>query len=182
MFRAPVAVGLGSNVGDRLAHLRFGVARLREVLEGLRCSSVYATEPVGRTDQPGFLNACCVGYTRMLAPDLLARLGEIERAAGRLPGGPRWGPRELDLDILLYGAEIVEEPGLRIPHPRLAERAFALVPLREVAPTWRHPLRDATVEELAAQVEVADVRRTALRLGSDPPSHAPADGGGGVRG
>ncbi len=160
----PVAIGLGSNLGDRLGHLQAGAAALGGLLREPRFSSVYETEPLYEPDQPPFLNACCVGLTDLTAPELLARLKEIEQAAGRTPGGARFGPRELDLDILLYGEKILEGPDLGIPHPRLEERAFALAPLSEIAGDWRHPVLGRTVRELAMAVETTGVRPTPYGL------------------
>jgi 2-amino-4-hydroxy-6-hydroxymethyldihydropteridine diphosphokinase len=150
------AVGLGSNVGDRLEHLRFGRRRIAAVARVLRCSRVYETAPVHVTDQRPFLNACCVGETRLTPRQLLSHLQDAERAAGRDRSGPRFGPRTLDLDLLLYGTECVETDDLVVPHPRLRDRAFVLVPLAEVAGDWMVPATDAgpaeTVAELAERV------------------------------
>ncbi len=159
-----VAIGLGSNLGDRIVQLQFGARRLQALLENVRCSSVYETRPMHRQDQPLFLNACCAGRTRLDPLELLRELKEAERDAGRRGGGSRYGPRELDLDILLYGEEIVDRPGLQVPHPRLAERAFALIPLDEIAPGWIHPALGATITELAGQVDDSGLCRTDGRL------------------
>ncbi len=176
----PVAIGLGSNLGDRLGHLRAAAEALARLLRDARFSSVYETDPLYETDQPPFLNACCVGSSDLTAPELLARLKEIERAAGRRPGGTRFGPRELDLDILMYGEKILEAPDLRVPHPRLEERAFALAPLSEIAGDWRHPVLGRTVRELAMAVETTGVRPTPYRLeaGTAMGAAGPEDGGG----
>lgn len=163
----PVAIGLGSNLGDRKGNLRFGLEGLKEFLDGLRCSQVYGTAPRYRPEQPRFLNACCVGRTRLAPRQLLASLQEIERAAGRDRDGRRYGPRVLDLDLLLYGSESLDEPGLVVPHPLMHERAFVLIPLRDIAPNWQVPDasgKGATVADLAAEVSAAGVRRTNLRL------------------
>jgi len=143
-----VALGLGSNLGDRLARLRFAAVELKDFLGDLRFSSVFETDPVHVTDQPDFLNACCTGRTSLSARALLRALQTIERAAGR-EDGERYGPRTLDLDLLLYDNSVIDEPGLRVPHPRMHERTFVLVPLLELLPEWRHPVLGLTVSELA---------------------------------
>lgn len=162
-----VAIGLGSNLGDRLSMLRIGIAGLRRSLEEIRLSPVYETEPLHLPEQPPFLNACCTGGTRLTPRQLLSELKDIERRAGRGPG-LRFGPRELDLDLLLYGTKVVDRPGLEIPHPRLRDRGFVLVPLREIAADWRVP-GDAThaartVEQLAELAGSDGVERTDLQL------------------
>lgn len=154
-----VALGLGSNLGDRVAHLRFGRRELARWVEGMRCSALYETEPREVTDQPSFLNACCAGRTSLRPEEVLSRCREIEAAAGRRREGRRFGPRTLDIDLLLYGDRVVRGPGLEVPHPRMADRAFVLVPLAEVAPEWLHPDAGVTVGELARRVSPAGVRR-----------------------
>lgn len=125
-------VGLGSNVGERLENLRRAVAELRSEVDVVRVSSVYDTDPVG-PPQADFLNAVVEIRTALGARELLALLKAIEARLGRSEG-ERWGPREIDLDLLLYGDAEVDEPDLRIPHPQMWERAFVLVPLAEIAP------------------------------------------------
>lgn len=165
--RVLVAVGLGSNLGDREANLRFAFEGLTKFLEGLRCSPVYRTAPRYLSEQPRFLNACCIGRTGLAPRQLLATLQDVERAAGRSRKGRRYGPRVLDLDLLLYGSEMVDEPDLVVPHPLMHERAFVLIPLRDIAPDWHVPEasgKGATVAELATAVSPAGVRRTNLKL------------------
>ena len=129
-----IFVGLGSNLGDREGNLREAVARLREI-GAVRLSTLRDTDPVGVVDQPNFLNAVAELSSELPARELLDRLLEIERELGRDRGKEeRWGPRTIDLDLLLYGDEVIEEPGLTLPHPRLAERRFVLEPLHELAP------------------------------------------------
>lgn len=156
----PVALALGSNLGDRGRHLDFGRRELARSLAGMRCSAVYETEPREMPEQPPFLNACCVGATTLDPEALLARCKEVERRAGRPAGGPRYGPRVLDVDVLLFGDRVIEGPGIRVPHPRLEERPFVLVPLAEVAPGWVHPVAGVTVAELARRVGTEGVVRT----------------------
>lgn len=163
----PVALALGSNVGDRLRHLAGAVAALRRALDVDAVSSVYATEPVGYRDQPEFLNAALVGRTRLAPRSLMAAAHEAEAAAGRVRTF-RDGPRALDVDVILYGSRVVREPDLVVPHPRWRERGFVLRPLAEVAPDWVDPETGRTVAELAEAVETGRPRRVA---GPDALSH-----------
>ena len=128
-------IGLGSNVGDRIANLRAAVVAL-DACDGvsvLRTSSVYETDPVG-PPQPDFYNAVVEIDTTLAPRELLDACKTVERSLGRIER-ERWGPREIDLDIVLFGDEHVDEPGLAIPHPQLALRAFVVVPLREIDPS-----------------------------------------------
>ena len=135
-------VGLGGNLGDRRALLDAAVEALRREpgIEVVAVSSYRETEPVGVVDQPPFLNGAVAVETTLAARELLDRLLAVERSLGRMrEGEERHGPRTIDLDLLLYGAETVDEPGLTVPHPRLAERAFALEPLVELDPALTLP-------------------------------------------
>jgi 2-amino-4-hydroxy-6-hydroxymethyldihydropteridine diphosphokinase len=135
-------VGLGSNLGDREGTLRAAVGRLRHVPETdvLRVSTLRNTDPVGYVDQPRFLNGVVELQTDLSARLLLGRLLELERAFGRDRAAvPVQGPRTLDLDLLLYGQDVIDEPGLEIPHPRLHERRFVLEPLTELDPSLEVP-------------------------------------------
>lgn len=135
-------VGLGANLGDREATLREALRLLDEEpdIEVVAISRIIETEPVGYLDQPPFLNAACAVETSLSPGDLLARLQSVETRLGRTREGvPRFGPRTLDLDLLLYGDRVVDEPNLVVPHPRLAERRFALEPLVELDPDLALP-------------------------------------------
>ena len=129
-------IGLGANLGDREATIRRAVELLDADpdLAVVAVSTLRQTEPVGYVDQPTFLNGAVAVETELAPRDLLARLLAVERALGRTREGQRWGPRTIDLDLLVHGSEVVAEPGLRVPHPRLAERRFALEPLAELDP------------------------------------------------
>jgi 2-amino-4-hydroxy-6-hydroxymethyldihydropteridine diphosphokinase len=127
-------IGLGSNLGEREQNLRAALERVSE-LGSLRSSTVRETDPVGVTDQPKFLNAVAELHTQLPARELLDRLLAIERDLGRDRSvETRWGPRTIDLDLLVFGNEVIDEPGLTVPHPRLAERRFVLEPLYELDP------------------------------------------------
>jgi 2-amino-4-hydroxy-6-hydroxymethyldihydropteridine diphosphokinase len=129
-------IGLGGNLGDRRSHLERALELLDEDAD-IRVAGVSTfreTDPVGYVDQPRFLNAVAALETALPARELLERLLAVERALGRERTGPRYGPRTIDLDLLLYGDEEIDEPGLVVPHPRLAERRFVLEPLFELAP------------------------------------------------
>jgi 2-amino-4-hydroxy-6-hydroxymethyldihydropteridine diphosphokinase len=131
-----VHIGLGANLGDREATIRAALDRLdgEDGIQVVRVSSLRETDPVGYTDQPRFLNGVAELETELAPRELLERLLSVERVLGRVREGPRYGPRTIDLDLLLYGDAVVDEPGLRIPHPRLAERRFVLEPLAELEP------------------------------------------------
>jgi 2-amino-4-hydroxy-6-hydroxymethyldihydropteridine diphosphokinase len=146
-----VAVALGSNLGDRRAHLEFAVNRLREFLQNLRISSFIDTEPVDVPDaQPRYLNAVVAGETSLSAEDVLTRLLAIERERGRERPSVR-AARTLDLDLILYGDLVASTPELEIPHPRFRERAFVLGPLAEIAPEMVDPVTGRTIADLARE-------------------------------
>ncbi len=132
----PAYVGLGSNLDDPVArlHTTFGeLDRLPDTHLVLQ-SSLYRSAPVGPQDQPDFVNAAAALLTRLPAAELLAALQGLEQAAGRRRDGPRWGPRTLDLDLLVFASQVLDTPELTLPHPRIAERNFVLLPLSEIAP------------------------------------------------
>ena len=147
-FRAPVAIALGSNLGDRQAHMDFAVGELRRLIQPLRLSTFIETDPVDVPDiQSPFLNGVVVGETTLAPADLLAALLAIERMRGR-QRPHRHAARTLDLDLILYGDWVVNEPGLAVPHPRFRERPFVLAPLAEVAGEWVDPVTGQTVSAL----------------------------------
>jgi 2-amino-4-hydroxy-6-hydroxymethyldihydropteridine diphosphokinase len=145
-------VGLGSNLGDREGFLRRAVEALaaEPAIDVTAVSSVRETDPVGLVDQPRFLNAVARVETNLGAHELLDRLLAAERALGRRRDGPRFGPRTIDLDLLLYGDHEIDEPGLTVPHPRLAERRFVVEPLHELDPNLVVPGRGPVATLLAA--------------------------------
>lgn len=145
-----VYIAIGSNLGDKSANCRRAIDLLAasgDVTLAAR-SPFYSTEPVGFTAQDWFVNAVVEVHTRLDPPGLLSRLKAIERALGRRPSAARFGPRVIDLDILLYDQAIVNLPGLEIPHPRMHLRRFVLVPLCDIGPDVVHPLLKQTARAL----------------------------------
>jgi len=149
-------VGLGGNLDDREGLIRRALVLLaaRPDIEVLLVSSLRETDPVGFVDQPRFLNGAAMIETTLTAPELLDELLTIERELGRTRNGRRNGPRTIDLDLLLFGDLVVDEPGLTLPHPRLHERAFVLEPLAELDPELEVPGR-GTVSGLLAELHSA---------------------------
>ncbi|GAA5336281.1 MULTISPECIES: 2-amino-4-hydroxy-6-hydroxymethyldihydropteridine diphosphokinase [Thermus] len=150
-------VGLGSNLGDRAGYLLAAVSLLSRLPKTrlLRLSPVYETAPVG-PPQPPYLNLVAELDTGLDPRELLQALLEVERALGR-ERKERWGPRTIDLDLLLYGDLVLEEEGLQVPHPRLHERAFVLVPLLDLLPEGRHPVLGVRFAELLAALDASGV-------------------------
>jgi 2-amino-4-hydroxy-6-hydroxymethyldihydropteridine diphosphokinase len=152
------AIGIGSNVGDRRGHIESARATLEQLPRTalLRVSTVSETEAVGPISQGRYLNAAALVHTEFPPLELLGHLLEIERARGRRrETEQRWGPRTLDLDLLLYGDLVIDEPGLSLPHPRMHERLFVLGPLAEIAPDLPVPTLGRTVRELRDTLRAA---------------------------
>jgi 2-amino-4-hydroxy-6-hydroxymethyldihydropteridine diphosphokinase len=153
-----IYLSLGSNLGDREAHLRAAIERLAALeVRVLRTSPVYETEPVDFTHQSWFLNLVVEAETGLFPMHLLSRIAKIERALGRIRTVPK-GPRTIDIDILLYGQAVVRSATLEIPHPRMAERRFVLAPLADLAPGLRHPVTHKTVREMLEAAPAQTVR------------------------
>ncbi|HEV2653992.1 MAG TPA: 2-amino-4-hydroxy-6-hydroxymethyldihydropteridine diphosphokinase, partial [Ktedonobacteraceae bacterium] len=158
-----VHLALGSNLGDRRGNLAAALQRLRDVVDIEAVSSVYETEPVGYLEQPRFLNIACCGKTGLSAQELLHYTQAIETTLGRQPSF-RNGPRPIDIDILLYDNLRVKEEELTIPHPRMAERAFVLVPLAEISPNTIDPVSGQSAQELLQKVSQEGVTKLAPNL------------------
>ena len=161
---AVIYLSMGSNLGDRQKNLHEAISALTQSnVRPKRVSAIYETEPIDFTDQPWFLNCVIEAETELPAPELLRSLRAIEARLGSKKEFAK-GPRLLDIDILLYGAETIDTPELQVPHPRMTLRRFVLAPLAELAPQLRHPSWTATAAELLAQ---ATNRSEVRRL--DPP-------------
>ena len=166
--RDPVTAwfGIGGNLGDRMANVTYALTLLAETCADLRTSNVFETPPWGDVDQPSFLNLVARGSTRLGPDALLARVKEIETLVGRRPTR-RWGPRIVDVDILAYGNLVVTKPGLDIPHARMAERAFVMVPLADIDPSWVHPRLGVTAAVLVDALP-SEERNEVVNLGPAP--------------
>jgi 2-amino-4-hydroxy-6-hydroxymethyldihydropteridine diphosphokinase len=151
-------LALGTNLGDRWDNLRQAVRALAALMVVETISPVYETAPWGIAAQPEFLNICLSGCTALAPHPLLASIKDLEVRLGRRPG-LRWGPRLIDIDILFYDDLILRSEGLTIPHPHLAERAFVLAPLADIAPQFRHPQTGLSVAQMAAAVDMTSVHK-----------------------
>ena len=151
-----VYLALGTNLGDRPANLRAAMEALSPEIKVLAESKVYETPPWGYETQPAFLNMAVKCETALEPESLLKRLKQLEVQLGREQSF-RWGPRLIDIDILFYNDLILESESLTIPHPRLHERAFVLVPLADIAPDFIHPVLKKTIKELLAGVNMDDI-------------------------
>ncbi|MEX2123194.1 MAG: 2-amino-4-hydroxy-6-hydroxymethyldihydropteridine diphosphokinase [Woeseia sp.] len=149
----PAYVGIGSNLDEPVSRVRRAFAALQDLRDSgfARFSGLFRSAPMGPPDQPDFVNAAAALLTRLGPQDLMHALQEIEDAQGRQRNVPHWGPRVLDLDLLVMGSLIVDEPGLQIPHPGIAERNFVLFPLAEIAPHLLVPGR-GSVQKLLTEI------------------------------
>ncbi len=152
-----IYLALGTNLGDRLANLQAARSALPPAVRVLQRSKVYETPPWGVTDQPAFLNMAVKGETSLAPVTLLKALKQLEKKMGRVPS-VRYGPRLIDIDILFYDDVILDTPELTIPHPRLPERAFVLVPLADVAAELIHPVLHKSIQALLARVDTKGVK------------------------
>jgi 2-amino-4-hydroxy-6-hydroxymethyldihydropteridine diphosphokinase len=154
---APVAIALGSNIGESVTILKQALQTLEKhpKIAVKSCSSWYQTAPVG-PPQPDYFNGCALLEVKISPQELLRTLLEVEKKFGRARR-EKWGPRTLDLDLLIYDSLILDGPTLQIPHPRMRYRAFVLIPLAEIAPSWIEPVTGQTIAEMAANVDASGV-------------------------
>lgn len=148
---ARVLLSLGSNIGDSRENVRAAMAAIeRDILTDVKRSSLWSTEPVGYTEQPDFINAAITGYSSLSCRQIRDRCKEIETALGRAKR-ERWREREIDIDVILVGDEIIDDDDLHVPHARMAERRFVLAPCNEIAPDMISPRSKNTIAELLEQ-------------------------------
>ena len=153
-----IHLSIGTNLGDRIANLRAALGAMPPEVEPVALSRVYETPPWGYTDQPAFLNMAVHARTGLGPESLLRKLKQVETRIGRKPG-IRWGPRLLDIDILFYDDLLLDMPGLVIPHKRMHERGFVLVPLADLAPELRHPITGQTVSQMLAECDTNGIEQ-----------------------
>lgn len=157
-MKHPLLLALGSNLEQRQQNLEQALAQLSQVVQITAVSPLYETEPWGFSHQPAFLNACLAGTTQLSPTDLLAFVKNVESQIGRLPG-LKWGPRLIDIDILAMGSLVWQSDELTIPHPLMAERAFVLAPLADIAADFVHPVLGQRIADLLTAVDLFPVRR-----------------------
>ena len=165
-----VFIAIGSNLGDRLVFLQSAVHKLQRIpgLDLRSVSPVYETEPVGNKNQPHFLNAVVEFATTLTAEGLLTNLKEVERLVGRTPS-ERWGPREIDLDLIYANGLVINTPQLVVPHPELDRRKFVLVPLADIAADFQDPLRKRTVRDLLRDCpDTSSLSKTSFTIKPNP--------------
>ncbi|HEU5047873.1 MAG TPA: 2-amino-4-hydroxy-6-hydroxymethyldihydropteridine diphosphokinase [Rickettsiales bacterium] len=166
-----IILGLGSNKGDRLAHLRDAVRVLGGIVDNLVCSPIYESRALLPDEAPkewdiDFLNMAVCGETKLTAHEFLERAKQIEKELGRKPSG-HWGPREIDIDILAYDDAVIHEPHLVVPHQYMLERDFALIPVADIAPEWRYPVRGElhgmSAKQLAGNL-ISSMKKTSFTI------------------
>ncbi|HBY07784.1 MAG TPA: 2-amino-4-hydroxy-6-hydroxymethyldihydropteridine diphosphokinase [Chloroflexi bacterium] len=156
--KIPIYIALGTNLGDRLANLQSAIRQMPPEVTILAQSPIYQTPPWGYADQPDFLNQVVMAETNLPPQALLDYLKALEVRVGRTPTF-RYGPRVVDLDILFYGDLIYAQAGLQIPHPKLHERAFVVIPLYDLNPDFRHPLTGQTIREMRSSLDLTGITR-----------------------
>jgi 2-amino-4-hydroxy-6-hydroxymethyldihydropteridine diphosphokinase len=151
----PVYLALGSNLGDSRANIAQALKLLETSVKHIKQAPIYTSKAVGYTDQPDFLNTAVSGQTDLSAPDLLKFTAAVEQQVGRAASF-HWGPREIDIDIIFYGVEVMRTEKLTLPHPRFAERDFVLQPLNDLDPALVDPVSGQTVRQLLATVDLSE--------------------------
>ena len=173
MPECKVFIGFGSNLGNRCALINQALQALSDLptISLKKLSSLYETAPVGYLEQGAFLNGAILIKSSLAASELLERLLAIENTLGRVRK-ERWGPRTIDLDILFYGDQIIDEVDLLVPHPELGKRLFVLEPLHEIASTWLHPRFGGTISELLHKYQLSNPEEVPCRIVAGPPEVA----------